>query len=176
MNALRRIVLVPLVGLVACTPPRSSQDCQACGGGCVEEFIPVESARHVEGEIDYSDFPPAGGEHNACWAPWGLHVEVVRPERWVHNLEHGGVVLLFDCPEGCVSEQQELIQYVQSLPEGRVLLSEASGLPRRFAAIAWEHRLLLDCLDLEAIDAFFQARVGQGPEDVLAGPPAACPP
>lgn len=173
---MRRSVLASLVGLVACTPPRSSQACDACGGACVEDFIPARSADHVEGAIDYADNPPTGGDHSACWAQWGVHAEVMPPERWVHNLEHGGVVFLFDCPDGCETERQALADHVASLPPGRALLTGASGMPARFAAVAWEHRLLLDCLDLEALDAFFAARVGQGPEDLGAGPPDSCPP
>lgn len=168
--------MVSLVALLACTPERRAQDCAACGGACVEEFIPVKSAGHVEGEIDYADHPPAGGRHSSCWARWGVHASPVPPERWVHNLEHGGIVFLVECPDGCEAERAALVEYVETLPQGRALLTETSGMATRFAAVAWEHRLLLDCLDLEALDAFYRANVGQAPEDVRADPPVECPP
>jgi hypothetical protein len=151
-------------------------ECASCGGECSDEFLPSESARHVEGSVEYKDFPPAGGDHDACWSSWGVHPEEVAPERWVHNLEHGGVVFLYDCPEGCQEDIDALNTLVNSLPAGRALLSSASGMPSRFAVVSWENRLLLGCLDLTQMQSFFSLHVAQGREDTTADPPADCPP
>jgi hypothetical protein len=42
----------------------------------------------------YQANPPSSGPHYPVWAPWGVHEDVVERGLWVHNLEHGGVVLL----------------------------------------------------------------------------------
>src|SRR5260221_8549375 len=60
--------------------------CDAC-----EDAKCVTSYNHVLGPVSYPDPPPVGGDHYPCWAKWGVHTEVVPPERWVHNLEHGGI-------------------------------------------------------------------------------------
>src|SRR5262245_37498434 len=62
-------------------PPELCTTCDAC-----EEELPVTSANHITGPIDYEDVPPAGGNHNPCWANWGVHAEVLPAENWVHNL------------------------------------------------------------------------------------------
>jgi hypothetical protein len=95
----------------------------------------------------------------------------------VHNLEHGGIVLLHapDLPE---EERAQLRGFLEGLPPGRALLSPYApemDLPgARVAAVAWGHRLLLGCVDLAALQAFFDAWNGKGPEDVMSDPPGTC--
>ena len=50
-----------------------------------------DAAEHV-----YVNNPPASGPHYSVWASYGVHDEEPALERglWVHNLEHGGIVLL----------------------------------------------------------------------------------
>src|SRR5262249_13053589 len=77
--------------LSACSSDRkrpSGVVCTKCGD--CEEDIPVDpnDAIHVPDAVDYPDPPPVGGPHNPCWTTWGVHTDVVPPERWVHNLEH----------------------------------------------------------------------------------------
>jgi hypothetical protein len=48
--------------------------------------------------ISYLSNPPASGPHWPWPANWGMHAGIVPHEWWVHNLEHGGIVLLYNCP------------------------------------------------------------------------------
>jgi hypothetical protein len=144
--------------------------CASCGG--CEEQLPVTSAQHVSGAVDYPDIPPVGGPHSQCWADWGVHETEVRTERWVHNLEHGGVVLLYRCDDGCETEVQSLRDFVAAHP--RTLLTPSAALPERFAAVAWERRIVSECLDLAAIARFYDARVDHGPESLSDPPPVVC--
>lgn len=184
MLASKREALLALLLALGCASPQGeelafeSRGCDSCGGACQEDFLPSSSRENVDGDIDYVYSPPAGGDHNACWSPWGVHLEEVPPERWVHNLELGGVVFLYSCPEGCAAEVSTLSEYVSSLPPGRALLSPYRELPApyRFAAISWEHRLLLGCLDPGALDAFFEERVARAPENATAPSPQICNP
>ncbi len=79
----------------------------ACGGGPLEgECVPVSGAVVVanEGWLHKNDAadhvyvnnPPASGPHYPVWASYGVHDEEPPLERgqWVHNLEHGGIVVL----------------------------------------------------------------------------------
>jgi hypothetical protein len=143
--------------------------------GCedtIEELLPITSASHVDGDIEYSDSPPAGGDHNRCWATWGVHTEAVRDENWVHNLEHGGIVFLYNCPAGCDVERTEL----EGFAEGRtmMLVTPFSEMPKKFAAVAWGWRLVADCLDMEAFAAFYDAHVDNAPESIASNPSSGC--
>ena len=148
-------------------------DCDACGGDCLYEKVTLGESRHVEGGVDYEDRPPTGGNHDPCWAAWGEHVEELADEYWVHNMEHGGVVLLYNCPEGCETERASLTQFVEAR-WGTTILSPYAGMDESFAIVAWRHRLGTDCLDMDAFAAFYDTHVDQAPESTQSMPPAGC--
>ena len=150
--------------------------CGLCDGLCYETYAPAAGvAHHVEGEVNYPRQPPTSGDHNACWADWGEHTEQVAAENWVHNMEHGGVVFLHDCPGGsCPDELSALEGYTSGLPDGRWVLTPYAPDNLPFAVVSWELSLELGCLDLSAVSAFYDANVGHGPEDTTSGPSSAC--
>lgn len=150
----------------------STADCDLCGGGCVD-FEDIGSASHVEGEVAYDTYPPMGGDHNACWTEWGVHTAEVPEENWVHNLEHGGVVFLYQCPDGCDAEVEQLAGYVTALGPTAVL-TPYSAMDVRFAAVSWGWRLEQDCLDMSTMQTFYAAHVGNGPESSTASPSSGC--
>jgi len=141
-------------------------------GDCDEELA-VPNATHLTGAIDYPDVPPVGGPHNPSWGAWGVHADPLADECWVHNLEHGGVVLLYNCPEGCPADVAQLETFVAD--HRRTLLTEYPELPRRYAIVAWGHRLSMDTLDVETLDAFYALHFDMAPESLDNPPPASCP-
>lgn len=146
---------------VVCT---TSLDC--------EEPVAITSRNHVPEPVVYTDPPPAGGDHSACWAPFGVHRTEVLDERWVHNLEHGAVVVLYDCPGGCADDVAALEALAPSRPF--LLVSPYAELPTRFAVVAWGVRLLTDTLDPDAFARFYDAHAGEAPEHTSAPPPSSC--
>jgi hypothetical protein len=168
-----------LLLLSACPEPVVESDgstatvCDACNSDCLEEFIPADSKQHVDGP-DYEDKPPTGGDHDGCWAAWGVHEDPVSDENWVHNLEHGGVVFLYDCPNGCAADVAEVASYVESVLEGTAMLTPYANLSNRFAAVAWENRIQMGCLDLTALGDFYEKNQGHAPENVLSEPSSSC--
>ncbi|MFZ5479514.1 MAG: DUF3105 domain-containing protein [Myxococcota bacterium] len=152
----------------------ASRQCDACEGVCFADDTPAETSAHTEEDVDYPTDPPSSGLHDDCWAPWGVHTEPVPAEAWVHNLEHGGAVFLWSC-EGCEEDLRVLESYVASRPEGRALMTPYPSMSWSFAVVSWEHRLLLGCFSFDEIDAFYEAHVGQAPEDVTAAPSDDCP-
>lgn len=144
--------------------------CTPCGG-CAEQ-LPIEGTPvHVTGPVQYMQIPPVGGPHHGCWSDWGAFDSEVPAERWVHNLEHGGVVLLYHCDD-CEAELAPLRAFVADHP--RTLLSPYAQLPTRFAAVAWGHRLLSDCFDQATFQTFYDTRVARGPESIADPPPSYC--
>lgn len=153
-------------------PLDSSSDCDLCSGGCVENIEPTSHA-HVEGDVVYDDPPPTGGDHNACWADWGVHAEEVGDEHWVHNMEHGGVIFLYNCPDGCDDDVAAMANYVTSLGP-TALMTPYAAMPYRYATVSWGWRLLQSCLDLETMKSFYNAHVDQAPESSTAYPSDGC--
>lgn len=80
----------------------NSNDPNACPLSCSPLVEPVkdEGAFHLPfcTPINYAHNPPASGDHWPWPAPWGVHTEYLPREWWVHNLEHQGIVLLYNCP------------------------------------------------------------------------------
>jgi hypothetical protein len=144
--------------------------CTSCGA--CEDYQNNTIRTHVQGPIDYPDPPPTGGMHDQCWASWGVHDEPLAAERWVHNLEHGGVVLLYDCSDGCDAEVARMQAFVTSHP--RTLLTAYAQLPKRFAMVAWDYRIVSDCLDDDVLATFYAEHYDRGPESIPDGPPTIC--
>jgi Protein of unknown function (DUF3105) len=76
------------------------------GGGCplgcdpAVEPVADEGAFHVPycESVQYVHNPPASGFHWPWHSEWGIADQVIQREYWVHNLEHGGIILLYNCP------------------------------------------------------------------------------
>jgi hypothetical protein len=158
--------------------PDDSSEPLLDAGDCVwpeDEAVALAGALHVEGSVDYGDGAPAGGDHAPCWGAWGVHDEPLPPENFVHNLEHGGVAILYHCPEGCATALAALQRFVSG--HELTVLTAYPDLDRRFALTAWGYRTGADCLSLAAVEAFYEAHVDRGPERFgrpPPDPPASC--
>jgi hypothetical protein len=164
--------------LVACAPEQEpapvSEPCTACEGACTADTTTPTSAAHTTADMDYAISPPSGGDHDPCWAEWGVHAAEIRPENWLHNAEHGGVIVLYrtGSPQADVDA---LVAWVEAQPPGRALLTPYSDpMERAYAAVMWGARLQTDCVDTAALDAFFAVNAGGAPEDTISDPPSTC--
>jgi hypothetical protein len=144
--------------------------CSTCGG--CEETLVNDSRNHKPEPIMYEDNPPTGGDHAACWSSFGVHTAAVPEARWVHNLEHGAIVFLYNCRSGCSAEVKQL----EALAKGRpfALVTPDSRLPTSFAVVAWGVRMLSNCVDMDAFAAFYEKHVDQAGESSTSGPPGGC--
>lgn len=128
-------------------------------------------------EVVYATDPPTSGPHYPIWAKWQTYAAPVPRGFYVHNLEHGGVVIAYRCPDGCDAELAALATMVASLPadplcalgvERRVIVTPDPLLATRFAVVAWGASLVADCVDVPAFAAFIDARYATGPENTCA--------
>lgn len=139
-------------------------------------FIPDEGREHVaEGsQILYKHNPPSSGPHYPVPKDWGAYQEEVPKGYWVHNLEHGGVVFLYDCPSGCPDIVRQLEDAAKSFPrdkfgEIKLVVTPYSGLPTntKVSAIAWDYEKdFQNDLSTENLLSFYNAHVDRGPEDI----------
>lgn len=167
--------MASLLILLACNEVEPVVEaCTSCGGDCLADSTPNRGQAHKDGDLDYTDDPPASGDHSGCWGPWGVQETELPPENWVHNLEHGGVVLLYSCTDLCDGELETLTAWAETLPVGRMILTSYPTMSWRYAAVSWQHRLMMNCLDTEAMQHFFDDHVGLAPENIISPPPASC--
>lgn len=138
-----------------------------------EERVQLEGADHVpEGtNIVYRSYPPASGPHYGRTASYGVHTEEVPEGYWVHNLEHGAIVVLYNCPEGCPGLVDQLRELYNTAPKGKygqvkMVVAPYSRMDSRLALLAWGWREKLQDFDRERILRFYRAHVDRGPEDV----------
>jgi hypothetical protein len=114
---------------------------------------------------DYNSNPPTSGPHFADPARWGVHDQPLPDEQVVHNLEHGGIVVQYNCPDGCA----DLVAQLRDLVSGyrsKVLLAPRpnADVKCRVTLTAWTWMDCLDGFDAERINAFIRAHKDRGPE------------
>jgi hypothetical protein len=124
--------------------------------------------------VAYQANPPASGPHYPVWARYREHAAALPRGYWVHNLEHGAIVLLYR-PDAPAAAVQELRQALAALPNDpacghkRTLLTPDPLLPRAQVAAVAAHRVLIaDRLDPAWVRAFADSFRGRGPEAVCA--------
>ena len=130
----------------------------------------TEGGSHVEQDsaIEWSNNPPHSGDHYPTWKNWGEHDEPVPRGNWVHNLEHGGVALIYNCPEGCDAELELLRAVFEALPDHPILMTEDPLLDGpRFAAVSWNWVLEFDAPDVDELVCFVEQHYDHAPESVF---------
>ncbi len=152
----------------------------ACGeaatanGSGGEEMVPIEPHFHHVApgtRVHYSTDPPASGDHYPIPGPWGYADRPLQTEAWVHNLEHGGVVILWQ-PGTPAADLAATRKFIAGAPPDRdfnevKLLGTAYPVPgHRFALVAWGWRQLLETWDPAAARRFYLAHVDHGRERV----------
>ncbi len=120
----------------------------------------------------YKHYPPASGPHYDAPAAWGVSPQALPEGRWVHNLEHGGVVILYKCPSGCPDLVKQLEGFYASAPrsqkwnEVKLVVTPYDKMQHQIAIVAWDWIDEMDSFDSARLLKFYKAHVDQGPEDV----------
>ena len=159
-------------------------DAGACG--VTTRHFDITEANHVPqgSPLSYPSNPPSGGNHYGIWVTWGVHKVQIPTGNWVHNLEHGGVALLYRCASraACPELAAKVEALAASLPSDPRCVASGEGVKTRVlvlpdpelpdgvqvAAAAWGFTLVARCLDEASMRDFFVAHEGRGPEDICA--------
>jgi hypothetical protein len=123
-------------------------------------------------EPNWTTDPPASGWHYAIAAAEGEYWEPALRGSWVHNLEHGNVVLLYSCPEGCDAELDVLRDVMEQRPEVFFVMTPDPLLPGpdRFAAVTWTWIYRTDAPGLATLLCFVDQHAGHAPEGAMPMP------
>lgn len=140
----------------------------------------------------YSYCPPASGPHYNATGEGPIAAKYygpddgTKPEGWIHNLEHGGIVVLYNCSMGaCTDANAATLQAMAvNFPNSPICGIKAGGITAPviarfdsmatpFAALVWDRVLLLETLDTAKILDFYKTE-GEltNPEPQCARPTA----
>ena len=149
--------------------------------GTVGQAVADEGRNHVDPSTapTYKFYPPASGPHfsvqGVAPVPWQT-IDTLQEGQYIHNLEHGGIAILYDCPSGadCTTLKNALENYVTNLApveptyhEIKVVLTPYSrGMQKKVALVAWDYIEFLDSYDQAEITRFYENHVDQGPEQI----------
>lgn len=125
----------------------------------------------------YNSNPPSSGWHYSdSNAPvqWGVYTKEVLDEEFLHNEEHGGVIITYrpDLPAGQIKKLQALFAPPYSNPKfkpSKAVVTPRSKNTKPIGLAAWGYTLNLDNYDEQKIKDFYLQRVGKAPEPA-AGP------
>jgi hypothetical protein len=125
---------------------------------------------------DWEKFP-ASGNHWGAWAAWGqVYQRPIKRGFLLHNLEHGGIVLSYNCSASnqsaeCKAAYDTLVQLKNEFGENRVIVTPDPTQPTLYGIRAWRWAYLSDCVDMTKMLQFMDQHIKHGREDIDADPP-----
>jgi Protein of unknown function (DUF3105) len=143
---------------------------------------PVLSAEHVPigTKVVYDSNPPSSGPHYQIWAAYQAYSSPVPREYYVHDLEHGAIVLLYRCDAdaGCADVARGLQAVSDAIADDplcagqgvrvRVVITPDPLLDVPVAAAAWGWTYKADCLDIPTLTLFAVEHYGRGRESLCS--------
>ncbi len=123
--------------------------------------------------VRYTFCPPASGSHYNAAGQGPIQPrfygpdDTTVPQNWIHNLEHGGLVVLYNCNMGAcnTADLDQLRALVAGFPASPVckvpplqispVVTRFDSMKAPFAALVWGRVLFQDKLDVNQILAFF---------------------
>jgi hypothetical protein len=144
------------------------------------EFFPTQGQEHIgrgQAHIAYNSVPPTSGPHYndaGAPAPWGVHEEPIENEVQVHNLEHGGVAIQYNCGDSCPELKQQLAEFydrftaANKLPlfpgSTKIIVAPYPNMPQKISLTAWTRLLKMDSWDEQKAVEFINTYRDKGPE------------
>jgi Protein of unknown function (DUF3105) len=174
--------------------PYNNGNAPNTNGPAVGQAIAEMPHTHVQppAPVNYLHDPPTSGCHynlpatgTGLSAPIepGVYDQSIPAEYWVHNLEHGYVVVLYNCPSGCQTQFNQLHAWYKGLspdpqlnsscpqaynlsaPYAKVLVLPETTMKPQFAVVSWDwYDPMAGGLDLNEVQKFYNNHLDQAPE------------
>ena len=145
--------------------------------------------------VRYALCPPASGKHYNAQGEGPVRPgtygpdDEAPPQGWIHNLEHGGLIVLYRCADGdpgCSETSQTVMQSfyatfpnspICDLPAGSVgpIIARFDEMKWPYAALLWGQVLPLDEFDAQLILDFFAQQGERSNPEALCAPPTPTP-
>jgi len=112
----------------------------------------------------YNSNPPTSGPHAPTVMAWGIHERLSPKEVLIHNMEHGGIVVWYNCQGGqrpltsaqCDTLRRDLGRVVQVALDANklVVMGPYPQMNRRIALTAWTKIDSFDEFDVRRVAHF----------------------
>ncbi|MBX4190806.1 DUF3105 domain-containing protein, partial [Candidatus Saccharibacteria bacterium] len=107
-------------------------------------------------------------------APWGAYMIEIPDEVFLHNEEHGGVIITYkpNLPKDQITKLQKLFTSPYSDPKfkpSKALVTPRSKNTKPIEMAAWTYTFSMESYDQTKLENFYNQRVGKSPE-AGAGP------
>ena len=116
------IALVAVIALLVYAVLQIGKDGSTPGQGGdhmnVGETRPICAADAADTSTCYNSNPPTSGRHAPQALQWGIYSEPVPQENLIHNMEHGGVTIWYNCDDGCKEVVDDLTDLVNKERDG----------------------------------------------------------
>lgn len=167
----------PFIVTDECGPPLSTSTSTACGA--TVQFWADEGHDHVPigTTVLYCTRPPSSGPHYGIWAAFRSYDRPVHSSYLVHDLEHGAVVVRYQCATSCPAIASALQAVIDARPvdpmcealeagvKRRVILVPDPSLDVAVAASAWAWTYRATCVDATSLGAFIDAHYAMATEN-----------
>jgi hypothetical protein len=135
--------------------------------GCTElKEEKIEGQGHTDENVVYKDNPPTSGDHAniADKAPvaWGIYEDNQPTEYWVHNLEHGHIVIVYKGIKK--KEYDELIKHVKKDAYHIVVMPRKTNPKDGVYYLAWGAEIYCKSPSAPALQQILTEYRDQGPE------------
>lgn len=155
--------------------PRSKEE-YTCDGETItpvhhklEEYCETttEEGIHVcyPNVINYTHIPPTSGHHRSNWPTYGDYF-YIPPQRWLHSLEHGGIVMLY---HPCADLRQvEMLRSIVRNCLRRHIITPSKMLPYEtpFALLSWGCKVTMSTVFPSVAENFIKIHAKKAPEDI----------
>jgi len=156
------VVVLLLIGVVAWSIQKANQPIPG-------EAVPTQGQQHIavgQTHPSYNSDPPTSGWHYDQPADAGFYETSLPDERLVHNLEHGHVIISYDCAKlaDCEDVKTELRQLVEQFQRWKIVAVARENADAAIALTAWGRIDKMDSYDEDRVEAFVRRWRNRGPE------------
>lgn len=140
--------------------------------GIPGEFLESEGRQHVPEDVTYQSSPPTSGPHDSVPLPPGVYRDPTQApeERAVHSMEHGSVIIWYNCEAGELNEEActamvddlktTFVEENRGSPSGGGVVVINYPEQENFISITgWTRLLRLDELDEAALEEFIDTNL-----------------
>jgi hypothetical protein len=157
------IGILLLIGVVAWSIQKANQPVPG-------ESMPIQGQQHIvpgQSHPPYNSDPPTSGWHYDEPAKAGFYETSLPDEQLVHNLEHGHVIISYDCNKlaDCEDVKAELRRLVDRFQHWKIVAVARENADAAIALTAWGRIDKIDGYDEDRVVAFVKRWRNRGPEN-----------
>lgn len=133
-------------------------------------------------KFEYSSNPSTSGPHDVEWIKKGIYDTPQRDGYLIHSLEHGYVVMHYNCAaptinvsmddkvwvsESCTKLIQDLTDITEKKKLWKLIVVPNPAIPTRIAVVAWNRIARMNSVERETLGEFIDVFRDRGPEQTM---------